>query len=310
MLEALCPVLPDDDKLSRDDLADLLDLLVSAGDLLELRQSGDLSGRLLYLGPPSYVERQRGQYRLLGIRPFGAPLISSDLAGAVQYEGHARSIALAPAEAEAQLATLGLHKIRRKQWIRRPPEIGPGELITRFQDRLSAVAPAGAVEGMTVIDSAAKVTYYRGRWRPLAVSDSGLFVARRPQDYGADLWCVALVTEDAAVRLVDLPVDDPAAPGHDEAWRVQAALDAVGGRPQIFRAGPCSGLGTGADWTVDLFTPLPRWAERYLELVGMPIPRSTGALRSYRVPEAEMGGLADFLASMLWMRQVPTEGAK
>ena len=166
VLDAVRPLQPGGD-LSRDDLADLLDLLVSAGDLLELRRSGDAPGRLLYLGPPSYVERRPGQYLLLGIRPFGAPLISSDLAGAIQYEGHTRTIELSPDRAAAQLSELGLHVIRREQWVRRPPEMPPGELIRQMRERLSAAGPAGLVEGLTVIDPAAKVTYYRGRWRPL-----------------------------------------------------------------------------------------------------------------------------------------------
>ncbi|MGW6504283.1 hypothetical protein [Nonomuraea angiospora] len=217
-------------------------------------------------------------------------------------------IDFASTETEAQLSALGLRMIRRGQWVRRPSEIEAGELIKRIRERLSAAGPAGTVEGMTVIDTAVKVTHYRGRWRPLAGSDSGLFVARRPQDYGADLWCVVLVTEGVPFRLVDLPVDDPAAPGHDEAWRVQAALDAASGSPQVFRATPSSGTGASAGMTVDLFSPLPRWAERHLELVGMSIPRISGALRSYRVPEVAMPDLADFLASMLWMRQVTGEG--
>ncbi|GGU90070.1 hypothetical protein GCM10010182_00650 [Actinomadura cremea] len=306
VLEVVCPLLPDGGRPSGNDLADLLDLLVSAGDLLELRKPGDTPGRLLYLGPPSYIERQPGQYLLLGIRPFGAPLISSDLAGEVQYEGHTRSIDLAPTEAEAQLSALGFRAIHPNQWIRRPPEMEPSEQISRIRERISAAGPAGAVEGMTVIDPAAKVTYYRGRWRPLVGSDSGLFVARRPQDYGADLWCVVLVSEGTPLRLIDLPVDDPAAPGHDEAWRVQAALDAVGGSPQVFRTGPCSA--TSAGRTVDFFSPLPQWAERNLELAGMPVPRTAGALRSYRIPEAAIQSLAHFLTNMLWMRQITTEG--
>lgn len=306
VLEAVHPLQPGGD-LSQDDLADLLDLLISAGDLLELRQSGDAPGRLLYLGPPSYVERRPGQYLLLGIRPFGAPLISSDVAGAIQYEGHTRTIALSPNQAAAQLFELGLHMIRPGQWIRRPPEMAPGELIRQIRERLSAAGPAGVVEGLTVIDPSAKVTYYRGRWRPLKPADSGLFVARRPQAYGADLWCVVLVADGAPVRLLDLPADDPAAPGHDEAWRAQAAFDATGRSPQVFRVG---GTGASAGRTVDFFSPLPRWAERYLQLTGMAVPRTAGALYSYRVPEGAMHGVASFLGDMLWMRQRNDGGAE
>lgn len=309
VLDAVRPLQPGGE-LSRDDLADLLDLLVSAGDLLELWQSGDAPGRLLYLGPPSYIERRPGQYLLLGIRPFGAPLISSDLAGAIQYEGHTRTIELPPDQAAEQLPELGLHMIRPGQWVRRPPQMAPTELITQMRKRLSAASPAGVVEGLTVIDPAAKITYYRGRWKPLDPADSGLFVARRPQAYGADLWCVVLVADGIPDRLLDLPADDPAAPGHDEAWRVQAALDATGGSPQIFRVGHTVGTGTTAGRTVDFFSPLPRWAERYLQLAAMAVPRSRGALFSYRVHEDALPDLADFLASMLWMHQTTTEGAE
>jgi hypothetical protein len=183
-----------------------------------------------------------------------------------------------------------------------------GELIRQVRERLSAAGPAGVVEGLTVIAPEEKVTYYHGRWRSLKPADSGMFVARRPQAYGADLWCVVLVASGAPARLLDLPADDPAAPGHDEAWRVQAALDATAGSPPVFRVGGTSGTGASASRTADFFSPLPRWAERYLQLTGMAVPRAARALFSYRVPEAAMPGLADFLANMLWMRQITTEG--
>lgn len=306
VLEAVSPLQPGSG-LSRDILADQLDLLVSGGDLLELRQPG-ASGRLLYLGPPSYVERQPGQYLLLGTRPFGAPLISSDLAGEIQYEGHTRTIALPQDRAATQLSELGLHMISARQWARPPQQRKPGELISQVRGRLSARGPAGMVEGLTVIAPGAKVTYYRGRWRSLEPTDSGLFVGRRPQAYGADLWCAVLAADGAPVRLLDLPVHDPAAPGHDEAWHLQAALDAEAGSAQVFRAGGVSGAGASAGKTVDFFSPLPRWAERYLQLTGMTVPRTPGALYSYRVPEAAMADLAGFLKDMLWMRQLNDGG--
>jgi len=306
VLDALRPLLPDAGP-QRDDIADLLDLLVASGDLIELRRAASGTARLLYLGPPSYIERHPGQYLLTGIRPHGAPLISSSLAEAIQYEGHTRTIGLSPDRAAAVLAEAGLHKIRREQWIRRPAEVPAENLTARMRQRLSASGPAGQVDGLTIIGNDGAVTYYRGRWRPPAVADSGLFVGRRPQAYGADAWCLVLVTDGTPVRLVDLPADDPAAPGHDEAWRVQAAIDAERSTPQVFRVG---GPARAGGRTIDFFSPLPRWAERYLQLVGMAVPRSRGALFSYRVPVDALPGLAGFLASMLWMRQSTTEGAE
>ena len=201
--------------------------------------------------------------------------------------------------------------IRPRQWVRRPAEMPPGELIRQMRERLSAAGPAGVVEGLTVIDPAAKVTYYRGRWRPLKPADSGLFVARRPQAYGADLWCVVLVAGGAPVRLLDLPADDPAAPGSRRGL-------ARPGRARRRRAQPSGvprrrrcGTGASAGRTVDFFSPLPRWAERYLQLTGMAVPRTAGALCSYRVPEGAHARPCRFpCQDMLWMRQINDGGAE
>ncbi|MBK6871224.1 MAG: hypothetical protein IPG94_07450 [Kineosporiaceae bacterium] len=85
VLGALGPL--DRDDLQRDEVVQLLDQLVASGDLLELRHESGRSTRLVYLAPPSFIERVPGTYLLVGVRPFGAPLISDELAGAIEYEG-------------------------------------------------------------------------------------------------------------------------------------------------------------------------------------------------------------------------------
>jgi hypothetical protein len=305
VLDAVEPLVSSGE-LARGDLADLLDLLVSAGDLIELPRGDAISSRLLYLGPPSYVEKRPGRYLLTGVRPFGAPLIGTDLASAIQYEGHTRTIELDSREAAAELAGLGLHKIRAGQWARQPAEIAASSLVRQIRSRLAAAGPSGEVEGLTVIDPVAKVTYYRGRWRGLEPTDSGVFVAHRPQAYGADLWCLVRVADGRPQTLADLPAENTTEPAHDEAWRAQAAIDAERGTPQVFRVRDAPGSRDG--FTVDFFSPLPRWAERRFELAGMAVPRSAAALCSYRVPRSAMPDLRDFLARMLWMRELTTEG--
>lgn len=299
VLEAVSPIAPSGTP-SRDDLLDQLDLLISVGDLLEMRYQSERATRLLYLGPPSYVAKGGGRYLLLGVRPFGAALVGSSLASEVRYEGHTRTVEFGAGSASERLATFDLHEIRREQWTKRPAAVPSGQLLDEYRQRLGTVGPSGQVDGLTLIDQFRDVRYYRGRWRDPRAGDTGEFVARRPQAYGADLWCFARLVNGDVQRFVDLPTADESAPGRDEAWRLQAALDAERGNPQVVRTRRAPG---GAeDDIVDFFSPVPSWAERYLGLVGLSVLRSKGSLFSYRVPTAAMVDLAAFLADMLWIR--------
>ena len=119
------------------------------------------------------------------------------------------------------------------------------------------------------------VRYYRRRWREPGPTDSGDFVARRPQAYGADLWSAVRLENGVATRIFQLPVDDPVVPARDEAWRLQLAIDAERGFPQRYAAEPFAGGGSSV---VKFFSPIPGFAERYLQLVGMPLGGDRPAL--------------------------------
>jgi len=300
--EVLNPLL--DEPLQRDEVASLLDQLVSIGDLLELAEvTPERTTRLLYLGPPSYVERVPGRYLLTGIRPSGRALVSGAIP--VEHVGHTRTASLDVAESDSQLKALGLHRIGTKQWIGEPSTIPAREFVATYRQRLTVAGAAGHIDGLTIIDPAARVTYYRGRWRPPAPGDNGDFVGRRPQAYGADLWCVVRLADGIAERLVDLPLGRSALPATDQAWRLQAAIDAERGAPLTFRIADRPAT---AECMVDLFSPLPSWAERYLELAGTSADRARGALFSYRIPASALEGLRSVLTGTLWMSMTEWEG--
>ncbi len=286
-------------ELSRDDVVDTLELLVASGDLLELRRESGRSTRLLYLAPPSYIELVPGTYLLMGIRPFDAPLLEDDLALDIDYENHTRILRLDSSTATSRLGALGLQCVMRNRWVASPAPELPKELIGRYRARLDVAGEAGQLDGLSILDPLSSVRYYRGRWRVQVPSDTGDFVARRPQAYGADLWCVLRLQEGFPQRIIDLPVEDSVVPGRDEAWRYQAAVDALGGSPQQFRIRQ----GVTRDATFDFFLPLPGFAERYLQLVGLSLGKTAGALFSFRVPHAVTGEVAAFLTDMLWMAQ-------
>lgn len=304
VLDAISPLQADE--LNREDVSEALELLVASGDLLELRQESGRSTRLLYLAPASYIERIPGTYLLVGIRPFGAAIVEDDLASDIAYQGPTRILTLDPSDAAERLQALGLHAIPKDRWVAIPAPEAAADFVDRYRTRLDIAGEAGLLDGLRILDPTTPVRYYRGRWRFPAPSDTGDFIARRPQAYGADLWCLIRFRAGAPERLIELPVDDPVVPGRDEAWRYQAAIDHLRGVPQQFRVRPGSTPDT--DTTFDIFSPLPGFAERYLQFVGLPLGKTPGALFSYRVSSAAVNDVAAFLTAILWMAQEEARG--
>jgi hypothetical protein len=296
--------LAEDGEVSREDLTELLDLMVAGGDLLELRREEDRSVRLLYLGPPSYIEREPGTYLISGVRPFGASLVNFELASLVEREGHTRTIRIDAANAMVRLADAGLRSIERERWVGSPIVEQADSLLLRMKDRLDAAWSSGDIEGLHIVDPSTKVRYYRGRWRPPTVGDTGDFVARRPQAYGADLWCAVRLVDGVPTKLAEFPIDNPVVPGRDEAWRLQMAIDVTRGAPQQFAL---ESFASGGAVIVKFFSPIPGFAERYLQLVGLSLEVS-GALFAYRVPSGAMPSLTQLLTDMLWMTTTSVEG--
>ncbi|MFJ9946658.1 hypothetical protein [Kitasatospora sp. NPDC091207] len=284
---------------TRGQLATQLDLLVAIGDLVELPNRMDLGRRKLYLAPPSYVTQAPGRYLLLGVRPDGLPLLDESVGGDVRHEGHVRSIELDATTGPARLHAAGLHAISMHDWRRQPSVASATSVVGGMRQRLDRAAQSGLVRDLKLLDPESSILHYRARWRRPVDGDCGDYVARRPQAYGADLWSFVRVESGQPLALIDLPTDDPAGSACDEAWRLQAAIDATRGEPQAVRIRPAGGA--PGSRTLDLFGPVPGWAQRYLELVAVPVPPARDALITYRVPLWAIGELTEFFTDMLWM---------
>lgn len=297
VLEALAPLSED---LERDAVVEALDALVMSGDLLELRQAGSRS-RLLFLGPPSFVEKHPGEYLLLGIRPRAAALLGGTMDAEVIYYAHTRSVLLDADSGAASLLAAGLHSVTKKQWTRAPRVESSGEVIEKTRERLNAERSAGGVSGLTIIGPAGSGQFYKGRWREPTDADSGIFIGRRPQAYGAQIWCAVELACGVPQAVLDLPVDSTVSPGWDEARRIQAALDADRGAPHVYRVRASDRRG---GTFLDFFAPLPSWAERYLSISGWPAAKGPKALFSYCMPDAATDDAQQFLSSSLWMTAI------
>jgi hypothetical protein len=283
---------------TRSQLESLIDALIGYGDLLELTADIEESrGPRIFLGAPAFVRRRSGSCLLIGVRPDGAQLVGDDLATLIDYEGHAR-IAPPSEDLDELLASSGLTELSAEQWLQVPRQVEAHELAREYDTRLQAAGPSGVIEGPRILDPSSRVTYYAGRWRPAKPVDAGTFVARRPQAYGAELWCFARLSGGTITQLVDLPQFGSLLPASDEAWRLQAAIDASLAQPQQVRVRRGAVANTAV---LDFFSPVPSWAQRRLDVVGVPLLRGRGALFSYGLPTSEVAEELRFLADMLWM---------
>lgn len=295
--------LPGYDEGIRAQLDLVIDALAGVGDLLEL-PSGEPDGpkRQIYLGYPAFIRRRSGACVLIGVRPDGQPLATGELAQRIEFDGHLR-VVRPGADLDQLMMVNDIAERSVSQWIQSSRPRSAAQLIAEYSARLDAAGPSGDIEGARILDPAAPVRYYRGRWRPPKSGDSGMFLARRPQAYGADLWCVARLDDGRFVRLVDLPLFGSLLPAADEAWELQAAIDAERGHRQLVRVRPTADVASEA---IDFFSPLPSWAQRRLDLFGTPLLPGRGSLFSYSLTADEVSEELNFLGESLWM-SVETE---
>ncbi|MBL0171543.1 MAG: hypothetical protein IPP90_12575 [Gemmatimonadaceae bacterium] len=129
--------------------------------------------------------------------------------------------------------------------------------------------------------------FYRGRWvKPGKLS--GKFVGRRPQAYGAPLWCYVELSDGRPVHLLDLHTSEWR--GCDQAWLLQMALDANAGHPQQFGAE----LADSGAVVLRFFGPVPSWWQRRWDVVATRVDAKACLFAyemSYDQYEAELGRL-------------------
>lgn len=277
-----------------------LEAMVAHGDILEHRDiecDNELRGAtLLYAAPAGFVVRESGAVILLGVTSDQLSALPDDLEARIEYVNHLRRLSPGPGEdLGSDLLQLGLNEISAEAWLRTPQSETSKQHLARLDQMLNVALPSRDVPGLSLLEPARDVRYYRGRWVQLR-SQSGRFVARRSQAYGADLWCYVEVRDGNPERLIDFPIAGSRWRGCDEAWQLQMAIDAQRTEPQRFRVrrGP---VGTHM---VDLFSPVPMWARRRWDAIGEPISVS-GNLFGYRFSEAELAEEVRFARETLWL---------
>lgn len=300
-LRGLVEMRPGDYNELRALIDEKIEALTSYGDLLELPtgEPGDSAALLLYLAPPTYVCVDKTVF-LLGGALDGVDPVPSDLRGVVEYRSNTRRICTGDiAEVAKRLRAIGWIELSSELWLPIPVPEAPQWLVTRANDALVRNPASGDVPGLTVLDTNTPTDYYRGRWSE-PMRKSGRFVARREQRYGADLWSYVELKGGTVTHLVDLPLGKQGEMRPcDAAWHLQMAIDALAGRPQLYRLRSTPPAGSVL---VDFFSPVPRWARRRWDVLGEEILRC-GSLFSYRFPTEVFDDVRRTLHASLWLAE-------
>lgn len=291
-----------EDKTALSDRIDtVIEGVIVSGDLLELSEVATddpaVKGTWVFAAPPSFVVRSGGSIFLTGIVPDQSTFLPPSLASRITYEGLSRVIVPEVHEdVRGQLRDQGLQELSESVWLKSPKPETAESMLNEVQRRLSMQPPSGTIDNLQILDSARRVTYYAGRWIG-PQRHSGTFIAKRPQDYGAPIWCFVALEAGTPIRLLDLPIKKTRWRGCDVAWYLQMAIDSCRHAPQMYRRRT---VDNGV--RLDFFSPLPQWAQRRLMVFGRPVPRES-SLFSYRLPVSEADTEERFLQERLWLRR-------
>lgn len=273
--------------------------LIIGGDLLELNQvttdDPAAKGTWVFSAPPGFIVRPSGAVFLIGIVPDETTPLPASFNPRVAYEGFARLVTPQPSEdLPSVLRELGLRELSMSAWLKAPKAESASTLRDAMFRRLAEQAPSGDITDTSILDPARSVDYYSGRWAK-PTHESGHYVARRPQAYGAPLWGLATLADGNVTRFLDFPLKNAPWRGCDTAWHLQMAIDHCRQTPQLYRRRTAAG---GA--CLDFFSPLPSWAHRRLAILGRLAPREK-CLISYWIPEREVASEETFLQERLWL---------
>ena len=206
-LAALAPLCDNPDTLN-EQIDDALQDIIAMGDVLEMRSgSVGCSDTVLRPAPPAFVARPDGLFLILGIS--GDELTPALRMPVLHHASGLRSTRSTDAEqCRSLLLDLGLTELSERVWLHTPATASAAEHAAQWKARLPAELRPEKIENFEVLHGALPASFYKRRWSLLNTKHSGIFIARRPQRYGAKLWCLADVKDGLVQRFVDIHAKD------------------------------------------------------------------------------------------------------
>ena len=296
--------------------ADALDALLAYGDILEMQpprrmMSGLVSPLVVRPAPPAFVARKVGSMIILGVAgdEITPPIERDEQAPCMAW----RTPILAPEGPEPLgpfLKELGLIELFQKRPGYVYPPLKARRAIARaWVHRLADAAPASIIEGLQVLDTRKSPTFlFRSLGRTAQHRQWRMHIGRRPQRYGAPLWCLVDLVGRAFLigSLILLYAASVNGTPCDLAWRIQMAMDVL---EPARRSAPASDTKITKLYLTS-FHRYPLGQSAKLAVVGERIGPHRSFL-SYMLPPSEVDEIIQFMHDYLWItpENVKPEGS-
>src|SRR5262249_39376527 len=282
----------------REIVRDAIDQVIGYGDLTEAREN-DSAKSLIYLASPSFIRTAEQRFLLFGVVPDGEDPTPPGLRSLVEFVMYSRRLEASDGTSTEQaFLEAGFVRLKLELWLKCPTSLPARDFVAKYDDALSNAGNPGTPAEVTILDTARPVHYYDGR-RAKLKNQTGRFIARRSQAFGAPLWSYLEAKEGLVTRLLDFPIYENHWRPCDEAWHLLQACDAVLEHPQRFRIreGPQKNT-----FVMDFFSPIPEWATRRFESVGVRTVPS-GSLISFVFPSAQLDAECHFAKERMWLER-------
>lgn len=294
--------LPDMASELEEGLHEVFDALLVAGDFVDISSVSTPEGAenrsRIFCGPPSFLVIGERAY-LFGVAPDDASFLTATLQAKVRFDGPTRYLEVNPsADVASTLSGLGLRQHTEATWLSRITNDTPQTHLTHLLNRMERDGHPGQIPCVEILQHTAGLPLaYQQRWRAPA-TESGLYVARAPQEFGPTLWYIASLDQGHIERSMLLPLSGSGGRACDQAWRVQLAIDATSGNPARYS------MREEADgYRVRLSFPIPLSARRRLLYLGGLNNVGTGQPGTFFLPRAAQQAAENFLRSSLWLER-------
>ena len=286
-----------------DFVSDVVDTLISQGDLLESIERMDesnslLCSTLLYVAPPQYISLSASKFVLLGVAPDNTDILPTEIMQIIQSNDCLRYVIANNKQVDLKdvFRNHDLFEIDLEQWLQAPQQESAEVFIARLDEELFKTSFADDILELSILDPNTPSDYYLGRWVSPSSNNTGNYIAKRPIAFNQYTWCYISLDQGCITHLLDLPFGYTLERGCDQAWRAQSAIDFININPQTIKIESLD-----SDKVIlKVFSPIPNWLERRWCSLGHR-GSSDGCLTSFILELSDVEREIGFSKERMWL---------